>query len=395
MIIVAIFVGFGAVLSRAATTVNTLQSVSTPPLVVSLLPEDIVTSVVPPESAAALTLASDAPVQTVVQPAPPAAVTTDQLAQPVLPDQLAQPLVIDTAPARDAMVAAGIVGGGDGGLLDTFHDQAGGIADLSQGAAAFAGAEQIDLEPMTILLMGVDARPGEAIDIGVRPDALAVLRLDPESGSCRMLNIPRDTRVNLPGYGLTKVNHALAVGGIPYQELVVEEFLGITIDQYALIDFGGVEALVDAVGGVTITVTEPFEQNGVTFAVGEREVDGVEALAYASYRGGPDGDFGRIRRQQQIVRAILAKGSELDPVTLVRELLPELQDHVRTDLSPLDLVALGSRFLTSCTDETLVTMNLEGTVATYDDPLFGVPLSYVVVADDEVRRKVAELTATQ
>jgi LCP family protein required for cell wall assembly len=248
---------------------------------------------------------------------------------------------------------------------------------------------------MTILLMGVDARPGEAIDIGVRPDALAVLRLDPESGSCRMLNIPRDSRVNLPGYGLTKVNHALAVGGIPYQELVVEEFLGISIDQYALIDFGGVEALVNAVGGVTISVTEPFEQNGVTFVVGERDVDGTEALAYASYRNGPDGDFGRIRRQQQLVRAILAKGSALDPLPLVRELLPQLQDHVRTDLSPLDLVALGSRFLNSCTDETLVTMNLDGSVATFDDPLFGVPLSYVVVPEDEVRRKVVELTTTE
>jgi LCP family protein required for cell wall assembly len=263
----------------------------------------------------------------------------------------------------------------------------------SRGAAAPAAAEQLDVQPMTILLMGVDAREGEAIDIGVRPDALAVLRLDPESGSCRMLNIPRDSRVNLPGYGLTKINHALSVGGISYQELVVSEFLGIQIDQYALIDWGGTKALVDAVGGVTITVTEPFEQNGVVFEVGEREVDGIEALAYASYRGGPDGDFGRIRRQQQLVRAILAKGPALDPVTLVRQLLPQLKDHVRTDLSPVDLLALGSRFIDTCTDETLVTMNLEGGVATYDDPLYGVPLSYVVIPDDEVRRKVGELLA--
>src|SRR5215211_6745782 len=83
VIIVAMFVGFGVVLSRAATTVNTLQSVSTPPPVVSLLPEDTVTSVAPPVTAAALAPASDVPVQTVVQLAPPAAVMTDQLVQPV------------------------------------------------------------------------------------------------------------------------------------------------------------------------------------------------------------------------------------------------------------------------------------------------------------------------
>jgi LCP family protein required for cell wall assembly len=278
-------------------------------------------------------------------------------------------------------------------LLVVVALSAGAGATSAPGAAAPAGAEQLDPKPMTILLMGVDAREGESIDIGVRPDALAVLRLEPESGSCRLLNIPRDSRVNLPGYGFSKINHALSVGGIPYQELVVEEFLGISIDRYALIDFGGAEVLVDAVGGVTITVTEPFEQNSVLFEVGERTLDGTEALAYASYRGGPDGDFGRIRRQQQLVRAILAKGPSLDPVTLVRELLPQLEDHVRTDLSPLDLLALGSKFIDTCTDETLVTMNLEGGVATYDDPLYGVPLSYVVIAEDEVRRNVGELIA--
>ncbi|MER3438248.1 MAG: hypothetical protein C4346_12050, partial [Chloroflexota bacterium] len=113
-------------------------------------------------------------------------------------------------------------------------------------------------EAVTILLMGVDARPGEAIDIGVRPDSLMVLRLNPETGSCRILSIPRDTRTELPGYGLTKVNHALAVGGIPYQKQVVELLLGIPIDHYVLVDFAGFETLVDAVGGITIDVPEGF-----------------------------------------------------------------------------------------------------------------------------------------
>src|SRR6478752_6849697 len=125
--------------------------------------------------------------------------------------------------------------------------------------------QDVALPAMTILLMGVDARPGEAIDAGVRPDALAVLRLDPATGSCKMLAIPRDSRVELPGYGLTKINHALAVGGIPYQELVVQNFLGISIDKYALIDFGGITELVNAVGGVPIQITESFAIAGQQF----------------------------------------------------------------------------------------------------------------------------------
>ncbi len=135
--------------------------------------------------------------------------------------------------------------GTDGGVLNGIRGRANNVSDLAQGAIEAAGVDQTTLPPMTILLMGVDARPGEAIDIGVRPDALAVLRLDPATGSCRMLAIPRDSRVDLPGYGLTKINHALAVGGIPYQELVVQNFLGITIDKYALIDFGGITELVE------------------------------------------------------------------------------------------------------------------------------------------------------
>ena len=109
---------------------------------------------------------------------------------------------------------------------------------------------------MTILIMGVDARPGSADRHRRPPDALMVLRLDPETGACRGLAIPRDSLAELPGYGETKINHALMLGGIPYEELVVELYLGIEIDHYALIDFTGFEDLVDAVGGVTITVPE-------------------------------------------------------------------------------------------------------------------------------------------
>ena len=105
---------------------------------------------------------------------------------------------------------------------------------------------------LTVLVMGVDARPGQPIDIQVRADALSVVHIDPETGICRMLSIPRDTRVMLPGYGYSKVNHALAIGGVPYQQLVVGQYLGIEIDHYGLIDFAGMAELVDAVGGVTV-----------------------------------------------------------------------------------------------------------------------------------------------
>jgi LCP family protein required for cell wall assembly len=225
----------------------------------------------------------------------------------------------------------------------------------------------------------------------VNSDVLAVAHLDPESGSCRMLNIPRDSRVDLPGYGLTKINHALAVGGIPYQQLVVEQFLGITIDNYALIDFNGIISLVDSFGGVEVEITESFFLLGTQFDPGVRTLTGLEALRYSRFRGGADGDFGRIRRQQQVLKALIETAAGSDPATLVRSVLPVIDNHVRTDLEPVEMVNLGKSFRTRCTEETLETMTLSGTIGTFWDPLYSVNLSYVVIDEADKARKVAEL----
>jgi LCP family protein required for cell wall assembly len=242
-------------------------------------------------------------------------------------------------------------------------------------------------DSLDILLMGVDATTGESIDIGVRPDALAVLHLDRETGSCRMLAIPRDTRVELPGYGQSKINHALAVGGVPYQIQVVEQYLGVELDHYGLIDFGGVVTIVDKVGGVEVDNPAAFSSLGFDFPVGAQTLDGERALAYARFRGDAEGDFGRIGRQQEVLRAVMQKVSPGDLVGLIPEMLPLLQDHFRTDLSALDMADLASTYGQTCTYSTLDTSTLDGETATYYDPLIELNLSYVIIDDAELWRK--------
>jgi LCP family protein required for cell wall assembly len=242
-------------------------------------------------------------------------------------------------------------------------------------------------DSLDILLMGVDATTGESIDIGVRPDALAVLHLDRETGSCRMLAIPRDTRVELPGYGQSKINHALAVGGVPYQIQVVEQYLGVELDHYGLIDFGGVVTIVDKVGGVEVDNPAAFSSLGFDFPAGVQTLDGERALAYARFRGDAEGDFGRIGRQQEVLRAVMQKVSPGDLVGLIPEMLPLLQDHFRTDLSALDMADLASTYGQTCTYATLDTSSLDGETATYYDPLIELNLSYVIIDDAELWRK--------
>jgi LCP family protein required for cell wall assembly len=278
----------------------------------------------------------------------------------------------------------------DTGAAQRQIEQAGGgnpaLSNLPDGSVA-------------VLLMGVDARPGEPIDVDVRPDSLAVVYLDGNTNACRMLSIPRDTRVELPGYGESKVNHALAVGGVPYEQLVVEHLLGIEIDHFGLVDFAGVTQLVDAVGGITITNGEAFTIESETtvfpFPVGSLDLNGEQALMYARYRGGPDGDFGRQARQQEVVRALLTKGAGLDIVTAVPELLSAVDGHIRTDMGAADIVRIGQKFRSGCTAETLETARLEGTIQNAWDDLLQLELSFVMVDEAEVRQKVAWLVGQE
>lgn len=241
---------------------------------------------------------------------------------------------------------------------------------------------------LNVLLMGVDARPGETIDGEVRPDSLSVLHLDGETGACRVLSIPRDTRTELPGYGLTKINHALALGGVPYETLVVEQLLGIEIDHFGLVDFAGIEGLVDAVGGVTVTNERAFEHSGFTFAEGEIELNGEEALAYSRFRYDEEGDFGRQERQQQVMRALLEQSSGMDIARSAPGLLDAVEGHFKSDLSAQEMISMATEYRDDCTPATLETATMEGAIETHPDPLLNLPLSYVILSDEEIQARV-------
>jgi LCP family protein required for cell wall assembly len=311
-------------------------------------------------------------------------------------DGLPADMTFDTSPAREALETAGITSGGgdDGGLFGGVRDAASDVGDLASGAAVATGVKDPSQDALTILVMGVDARPGAPIDIGVRPDALMVLYLNPTSGVCRGLAIPRDTLAILPGYGETKINHALMLGGIPYQQLVVEQFLDLKIDHYALVDFAGFQDLVNALGGVSIKVPSELKSGEtVLFEMGPQMFDGDDALAYARYRGGDDGDVGRVRRQQQIIRGLAQTSAGRDIAAEVGKLLPAVADHVRTDLGATDLVTLANQYRTACSEGSLELDTLQGTLYQPErpDPIYQQPIDYVQIDDAIIEDKVSQL----
>lgn len=165
----------------------------------------------------------------------------------------------------------------------------------------------------TYLLTGSDSRAdgsvGEDGTEGARTDTILLLHV-PTSGPTALISLPRDTYVEIPGHDPSKLNAAFSWGGAPLLVQTVEGLTGLTIDHYAEIGMGGVEQIVDAVGGVNLCydadVNDP--DSGMVWAAGCHDVDGAQALAFSRMRkSDPTGDVGRAERQRQLIGAVMTE----------------------------------------------------------------------------------------
>lgn len=252
------------------------------------------------------------------------------------------------------MVLAAILAFLLGAGLAAFRDSAlaGPLAAVfSPSSAVWSGSE-----PVTLLLLGTDARENEPGPS--RSDTIMLALFDPGARSVALLSIPRDLWVTIPGHGESRINTAyfrgqaydVPHGGPGLAALTVEYNFGVPVDYWATLDFAGFERIVDALGGVTVEVpydiydpTYPDDWNGTTelyIPAGIQHLDGALALKYARTRHG-DSDFDRARRQQQIVRAALDRA--LSPATLPKlpRLARALSDAVETNADTDALVALA------------------------------------------------------
>lgn len=186
---------------------------------------------------------------------------------------------------------------------------------------------------VTYLLTGSDTRADGAIEddttVGARTDTILLLHV-PESGPSALISLPRDTYVDIPGYGPGKLNAAFSWGGAPLLVQTVEGLTGLTVDHYAEIGFAGLEGVVDALGGVELCLDDSvltFPLNDANSGLswpepGCRDADGTTALAFARMRyADPTGDIGRGQRQRQLISAITSEAASpsvlLNPVSQV------------------------------------------------------------------------------
>ncbi|MDX6154043.1 LCP family protein [Marinococcus sp. PL1-022] len=204
-------------------------------------------------------------------------------------------------------------------------------------------------EPISILLMGVDARNGSTSG---RTDTMIVATINPETESTKMVSIPRDTYTEIIGRGTKdKITHAYAFGGADMAMNTVENFLNVPIDYYATINFEGFEDIVDAVGGVTVENDFAFSDNGYDFPEGEIEMDGEKALTYVRMRKeDPRGDLGRNERQRQVIEAVANKGQSVTSITRIGDYLDVVEENVRTNMTFEDMKDLRSNYFSARND---------------------------------------------
>jgi len=183
---------------------------------------------------------------------------------------------------------------------------------------ALSGAA--DTSGTTYLLAGSDSRSDGSVPDdteGQRADSIMLVHVAP-NGQTSNISLPRDTYVEIPGYGWDKLNAAYSYGGPRLLVQTVEHLTGLTVDHYAEIGMGGVSNIVDAVGGVNLCydLTVNDERSELNWEAGCHDADGKTALAFARMRySDPLGDIGRAQRQRQVVSKTVSKATQ--PATLI------------------------------------------------------------------------------
>ncbi|WP_166805848.1 LCP family protein [Jeotgalibacillus sp. R-1-5s-1] len=243
--------------------------------------------------------------------------------------------------------------------------------------------KKVELEekdPISILLMGVDERPEEG-DKG-RADTLIVVTVNPVSNDVKMMSIPRDTYVNIPGYGLDKINHSYAFGDVELAIQTVEGFLDIPIDYFLKVNMESFIQLIDETGGITVQNGTSFTSNGIFFGQGEITLrNGNEALSYIQMRyEDPRGDFGRQERQRIVVAAAVRKVAETRNPGELLNIVSVLSDSVKTNLSIEEVTELYNYYRKSANQ--IEMSSLDGGQGQYINEIY-----YYVVPENSINEK--------
>lgn len=193
-------------------------------------------------------------------------------------------------------------------------------------------------EIKNIALFGIDAPKGQ---VG-RSDAVMILTIDRLHNKLKLTSIMRDSYVDVPGHGNTKLTHAYAYGGPELAIKTLNENFKLNIEDFMAVNFTSMPEIIDKLGGVKINVTKEEIQHipGVTHA-GLQTLNGAEALAYSRIRHATGGDYQRTERQRVVLEAIFNKMHNT-PKSEYPSLIDTFLPYIKTNMSSTDMMGLAT-----------------------------------------------------
>ncbi|WP_234703360.1 LCP family protein [Metabacillus indicus] len=211
-----------------------------------------------------------------------------------------------------------------------------------------------------ILVLGSDSRGEEH----ARTDTIMIAQYNEDSQKPKLVSIMRDSFVDIPGHGRNKINLAFALGGPDLLRETIKHNFDIDIQHYAIIDFNGFQNVIDTAfpDGVEVNVEHEMSYKiGVTIEQGNQKLDGKHLLGYVRYRGDAESDFGRVRRQQEVMNIILKDMLTLDGITKLPKLAGVITPYINTNLDTSTGIFMAKDIVTNKSKLETMRIPVDGT----------------------------------
>lgn len=237
-------------------------------------------------------------------------------------------------------------------------------------------------EPVSVLAMGTDVGALDRGNKGGNTDSIELFTINPKTKRITMTSIPRDTlvRVNTDdGADYVKINAAYSIGGPKQTVKQVSELLDVPIDYYAVINMGVLKKVVNSLGGVEVDNPFAFTYEGHHFKKGTQHLNGNEVLKYSRMRyQDPNNDYGRQKRQQQILSSVIAKFKQSGSISSANKIMDAVGDGVKTNIPIDDIATLYGNYHNAMNN--VSTYHFQGQDATIDG------VSFQIASPKEINR---------
>jgi polyisoprenyl-teichoic acid--peptidoglycan teichoic acid transferase len=260
-------------------------------------------------------------------------------------------------------------------------------------SAALAPPPKAPTEPFYMLILGVDLRSTEKV---ANSDTLILARVDPAKKHIALISIPRDTRVDIPGHGTRKINSAMMLGGPSLVIETVHDLTGLPISHFVQVNFWEFKDMVDAIGGVWVTVPQRIvdiraanhDKSAYVVEKGYQKLDGKHALTFVRSRHYAMADYTRMSNQQTFIKALIKQTLQAGNIFKINAITDAMLKNLITDMKVEQILGLVGDF------KDMDPKSVE-TVTMPSSPRYIDKVAYVILNDAGMRDMIERLAAGQ